>query len=69
MFFSEGTKTQGLPFRGAQEKYGSSFANCGNFTIAMELVAEYDPFLSQHIIKYGNPGKGDTSYLALYTYE
>lgn len=26
-------------------------------------------FLSQHISKYGNPGKGNTSYLSFYTYE
>ncbi|XP_065664826.1 zinc finger MYM-type protein 1-like [Hydra vulgaris] len=59
----------GLPFRGAEEKYGSSVANIGNFIMAMELVAEYDPFLCQHISKYGNPGKGNTSYLSFYTYE
>lgn len=33
----------GLPFRGAEEKYGSPVANSGNFIMAMELVAEYDP--------------------------
>ncbi|XP_050059838.1 uncharacterized protein LOC114132255 [Aphis gossypii] len=48
--------SHGLPFRGTEEKYGSSVANSGNFIMAMELVAEYDPFLSQHISKYGNPG-------------
>lgn len=36
--------SHGLPFRGTEEKYGSSFANSGNFIMAMELVAEYDPF-------------------------
>ncbi|KAL4089440.1 hypothetical protein QTP88_024475 [Uroleucon formosanum] len=61
--------SHGLPFRGTEEKYGSSVANSGNFIMAMELVAEYDPFLSQHISKYGNPGKGNTSYLSFYTYE
>ncbi|XP_025414632.1 uncharacterized protein LOC112686517 [Sipha flava] len=47
--------SHGLPFRGTEEKYGSSVANSGNFIMAMELVAECDPFLSQHISKYGNP--------------
>jgi hypothetical protein len=61
--------SHGLPFRGTEERYGSSIANSGNFIMAMELVAEYDPFLSQHISKYGNPGKGNTSYLSFYTYE
>jgi len=37
--------------------------------MAMELVAEYDSFLSQHISKYGNSGKGNTSHLSFYTYE
>ncbi|XP_065651179.1 uncharacterized protein LOC136079371 [Hydra vulgaris] len=61
--------SHGLPFRGTEEKYGSSVANSGNFIMAMELVAEYDPFLCQHISKYGNPGKGNTSYLSFHAYE
>lgn len=59
--------SHGLPFRGAEEKFGSS--SCGNFIMAMELIAEYDPFLSQHISLYGNPGKGNTSYMSFHTYE
>jgi len=37
--------------------------------MAMKLIAEYDPFLSKHILNYGNPGKGNTSYMSFFTYE
>ncbi|XP_065662869.1 uncharacterized protein LOC136085486 [Hydra vulgaris] len=47
--------SHGLPFRGTDEKYGSSVANSGNFIM--------------HISKYRNPGKGNTSYLSFYTDE
>ncbi|XP_050065497.1 uncharacterized protein LOC126554459 [Aphis gossypii] len=59
----------GLSFRGDFEKFGSSTSNTGNFIMMMELLAEYDPLLSEHISKYGNPGKGNTSYLSFSTYE
>ena len=36
----------------------------GNFMMCLELIAEYDPFLSAHISRYGNPGSGRTSYLS-----
>lgn len=35
----------------------------------MKLIAEYDPFLSEHILKFGNPGKGHISYMSFFTYE
>lgn len=53
---------RGLPFRGAEEKFGSN--NNGNFMMCLELIAEFDPFLSSHIAKHGNPGRGKTSYLS-----
>lgn len=37
--------------------------------MALELLAEFDPFISNHISKYGNPGKGHTSYLSYNIYE
>lgn len=40
----------------------------GNFIMAMKLIAEFHPFLAQHINKYGDPGKGRTSYLSPFTY-
>ena len=30
----------------------------------LELISEFDPFLATHIEKYGNPGRGKTSYLS-----
>lgn len=30
----------------------------------MELIAEYDPFLKNHIENHGNPGSGHVSYLS-----
>ena len=35
----------------------------------MELLAEYDPFLAQHIQKYANQGSGHTNYLSSTTCE
>jgi hypothetical protein len=31
----------------------------------MELLSQYDPFLCEHIKKYGNAGKGIPSYLSV----
>ena len=30
----------------------------------LELLSEYDPFLAQHIEKYGNRGRGNPSFLS-----
>jgi len=53
---------RGLAFRGDNETIGS--ANNGNYLGLMELVAEYDDFLKQHMEKHGNRGSGHTSYLS-----
>lgn len=37
--------------------------------MAIELLAEFDPFMSEHLKQYGNPGKGFTSYISSTTYE
>lgn len=37
--------------------------------MSLELIAEFDPFLSEHIAKHGNPGSGRTSYLSSTIYE
>jgi hypothetical protein len=37
--------------------------------MCLELIAKFDPFLEEHIKKYGNPGKGNTSYMSSTTYE
>lgn len=47
---------RGLAFRGSNEVFGS--ASNGNYLGIMELLAEYDPFLANHIKNYGNKGKG-----------
>ncbi|XP_025200593.1 zinc finger MYM-type protein 1-like [Melanaphis sacchari] len=54
--------SRGLPFRGSVEKFGSQ--NNGNFMMCLELISEFDPFLSNHIVQHGNPGSGHTSYLS-----
>ena len=46
--------TRGLVFRGSNETIGSP-AN-GNFLAVLEAIAQFDPFLAQHLTKYGNPG-------------
>ena len=43
---------RGLAFRGKDELIGS--AHNGNYLGILELLAEYDPFLAQHIQKHGN---------------
>ncbi|XP_050064321.1 zinc finger MYM-type protein 1-like [Aphis gossypii] len=59
--------SRGLSFRGDTNQIGCS--NNVNFLMAIELIAEFDVVLSEHIKKYGNPGKGNTSYLSFHTYE
>jgi hypothetical protein len=53
---------RGLAFRGSDEKFGSP--NNGNFLGCLELLAEYDPFLTAHIERYGNAGRGTASYIS-----
>jgi len=53
---------RGLPFRGDNESFGSS--TNGNYMGILELVAKFDPFLDQHIAKFGNAGTGTPSYLS-----
>lgn len=59
--------SRGLPFRGHDSKIESP--HNGNFLMALELIAEFDSFLATHLSKYGNPGKGKTSYISYQTYE
>jgi len=58
--------SRGLAFRGHTSKIGCP--RNGNFMMALELLAGFDPFISNHISINGNPGKG-TSYLSYYIYE
>lgn len=54
--------SRGLVFRGKDEKFGSQ--HNGNYMLLLVLVAEFDPFLKNHIEKHGNPGSGKISYLS-----
>lgn len=58
---------RGLSFRGDSEQFGKF--NNGNFLGILELLAKFDPFNAQHIEKYGNAGRGTTSYLSSTIYE
>ncbi|XP_071043112.1 uncharacterized protein [Parasteatoda tepidariorum] len=50
---------RGLAFFGSDETIGS-FHN-GNF---LELMGKFDPFLAEHLAKYGNPGTDNVNYLS-----
>jgi hypothetical protein len=56
--------SRGLPVRGDNQTIVS--VRNGNYLGIMELLSQFDPFLCQHIKKYGNAGKGIPSYLSLY---
>ena len=63
MFLGE----RGLAIRGSSETLGSP--DNGNFLGIIELLAKYDPFLKEHIEKYGNCGSGNVNYLSFTIYE
>ncbi|XP_014678126.1 PREDICTED: zinc finger MYM-type protein 1-like [Priapulus caudatus] len=50
-----------LAFRGTDEIVSSR--NNGNYLGLMELLAQYDSFLAQHIQQHANKGTGHTNYL------
>lgn len=54
--------SRGLAFRGDTELLGCQ--HNGNYLGILELIAQYDPFLSAHLAKYGNQGRGKPSYLS-----
>ena len=58
---------RGLAFRGNDEQFGSQYN--GNFLGIIELISMFDPFLSDHIARYGNQGTGSVSYLSKSTCE
>lgn len=51
-----------LAFRGTDERLGER--RNGNYLGLLELLAEYDPLLKDHINRMENLGKGKTSYLS-----
>jgi hypothetical protein len=54
--------TRGLALRGSNQNIGS--LQNGNYLGTLELISQFDPFISEHIKKYGNAGKGIPSYLS-----
>jgi len=54
--------SRGLPFRGHDSCFGS--IHNGNYLMSLELIAKFDPFLADHIVRFGNKGSGSTSYLS-----
>lgn len=54
--------SRGRPFRGQDEKFDS--LHNGEYMMSLELIAEFDSFLAEHIKRLGNPGSGQTSYLS-----
>ena len=58
---------RGLAFRGSNEIVGSP--HNGNYLGLLELIAQFDAFLAQHIQNHANKGKGHTSYLSKTTCE
>ena len=57
-FFS----SRGMAFRSENENTGSQ--HNGNYLGVLELIAQYDPFLSSHLAKYGYQGRGRPPYLS-----
>lgn len=53
---------RGLPLRGDDELLQSP--HNGNFLGILELIAQFDPFLKEHMETYGGKGRGTTSYLS-----
>ena len=53
---------RGLAFRGDNEIFGSQ--HNGNYLGILELISNFDPFLSDHIARFGNAGSGTPSYLS-----
>ncbi|XP_046608527.1 zinc finger MYM-type protein 1-like [Neodiprion virginianus] len=54
--------TRGLAFRETEEKFGS--VSNGNYLGIREVMARNDPFLQNHIDRFGNPEKGNVSYFS-----
>lgn len=53
---------RGLAFRGHDELLGSP--HNGNYLGTLELLAQFDSFLAEHIRKFGQKGRGSVSYLS-----
>lgn len=54
--------SRGLPFHGENEILGTT--NNGNFLGCIELLCKFDPFMADHVARFGNKGRGVPSYLS-----
>lgn len=59
--------SRGLPLRGNTDTFGSP--SNGNFLATLELLAKFDPFMADHIARFGNAGREIPSYLSHTTVE
>ena len=50
---------RGLAFRGDDDLFGSP--HNGNYMGVLELLSKFDPFLAEHISRFGNKGKGTST--------
>ena len=53
---------RGHPFRSHTELFGQN--DNGNYLGLLELLSQFDPFLAEHIRRYGNKGRGQVSHLS-----
>jgi hypothetical protein len=53
---------RGLAFRGDTQLHNCPYN--GNYLGCIDILAEFDPFLKEHIRRYGSPGKGNVSCLS-----
>lgn len=58
---------KGLALRGSHEHLG--LLDQGNFLGLIEFLADFDPFLAEHLKQHGDGGSGNTSYISKSTYE
>lgn len=58
---------QGLALRGSDEHLDK--LNSGNFIELLKFLAEFDPFMAEHLRQYDDQGSGSTSYISKTVYE
>lgn len=54
--------SRSLAIKVSNETLGT--VNNGNYLSCLELIAKFDPFISHHLIKYGNKRRSNISYIS-----
>lgn len=54
--------SRGLPFHGQIEIIESALN--GNFLGCIEPISKFDPFMAEHLVRFGQKGRGTSSYLS-----